>query len=68
MGCIGRMGRIGRMGHIGRIGRIGRMGRIGRIGRMGRIDPSCDSPGLADTSALVLRGFFGDIFSLKFFR
>ena len=28
----------------------------------------CDSPGLADTSALVLRGFLGDIFSLKFFR
>ena len=28
----------------------------------------CDSPGLADTGALVLRRYLGDIFSLKFFR
>ncbi len=28
----------------------------------------CDSPGLADTGALVLRRYLSDIFSLKFFR
>jgi hypothetical protein len=34
----------------------------------GCCEENCDSPGLADTGALVLRGFLGDIFSLKFFR